>query len=94
VSRASPAPSPRSDHQPHGVVGRDLLSQVRADKTAVAKDGDAIGDLEHLGEPVRDEHDRDALLLEPAQHGEERRRFLRRECRGRLVQKQHPCAER
>ena len=40
----------------------DLGQRPGADLAAVAQDGDPLGDLDHLVEPVADEHHRDALL--------------------------------
>ena len=60
-----------------------------ADDLAEADDGDAVGDLAHLAQLVRDEHDRGAALLELAHDAHELVGLLRGEHRGRLVEHEH-----
>ena len=60
-------------------------SLEQAGVPAVAEHGDAVGNLEHLVEVVRDVDDRDLLLLEPMDDAEDELRFLLGERRGRLV---------
>ena len=61
----------------------------RVDLLAAPQHGDAVGDLEHLAQLVRDEDDRDALGGERAQHLEQLGRLLRGEHGRRLVEDQH-----
>ena len=58
------------------------------DRLAAAEHGDAVGDLEHLAELVRDEDDRDALAPQRAQDLEQVQGLLRRQDGGRLVEDQ------
>ena len=55
---------------------------------AASKDGDTLGDLEHLTELVTDEDDRHALALQHAQDGEELVGFLGSQDGGGLVEDQ------
>ena len=50
-----------ADHQPDHRVVVDLRAFERADQPAVAQHDDAVGGLDHLVQPVRDEDDRDAV---------------------------------
>ena len=75
-----------ADHQAReALLGRALLRDG-LDRLAAPKHGDAVGDLEHLVELVRDEDDRLPLGLEGFDDLEELLRLLRREDRGRLVE--------
>ena len=67
----------------------ELARLPLADELPVAQDGDPLGDLVHLLEEVRDEHDRDPSLLEPADQGEELRDLVLVEARRRLVEDEH-----
>ena len=51
----------------------------RLDELAAPKDGDAVGDLEHLVELVADEDDRQPLARERAEDPEQLTGLLRRE---------------
>ena len=68
---------------------RELGRRPLAHEQAVAQDRDAVCDLVHLLEEVRDEHDRDPPLLEPADQREELRDLVLVEARGRLVEDEH-----
>ena len=61
-----------------GVEARDVLAE--------AQDRDAVGDLEDVVQVVRDEHDREALLGEPAHEVEHLARLRDAERGGRLVE--------
>ena len=65
------------------------LGEVLADEPAVAQHRDAVADLVHLVEEVRDEQDRDAALLELADDAEELGHLVEVEARGRLVEHEH-----
>ncbi len=67
----------------------ELAGQVLADQPAVAQDRHPVGDLVDLVEEVRDEQDRDALVLEPPHHPEELLDLVGVQAGGRLVQDQH-----
>ena len=81
-----------ADHQPReprlGGAGR----RERVHCLSSAQDGDAIRDLEHLVQLVRDEDDRHALPLEGLEDREQLGRLLRREHGGRLVEDEDVCA--
>src|SRR5574337_1574833 len=62
VERADLAPDHHADDRLDVGVG----DMAGADIMAIAHDGEAVADAEHLFEPVRDEDDRQALGLEPA----------------------------
>ena len=78
------------DHVLDDLALRDaLLGGIhRADRRAVADDGHGVRDLNDLLEPVRDHDDRNVLLLEFPQQGEEVLAVLLVEGGGRLVQDQ------
>jgi len=57
-----------------------------AHRLAAAQHGDAVGDLEHLAELVRDEDDRRAVLPQSSQDRHQLGDLLRREHGGRLVE--------
>ena len=65
---------------------RAALDEVVADELAVAQHGEAVADLVDLVEEVRDEEDRDALLLERADDAEELGDLVGVEARGGLVE--------
>ena len=60
----------------------------RAHARAVAQDGDAVGDLKQLFQPVRDVDDADALRPQLADHPEQMLHLAVAERRGRLVHDQ------
>ena len=72
----------------------EACAGVFADEPAVAQYGDAIADLVHLVEEVRDEQDRDALVTQLADQCKQRRDFIGVETRGRFVEDQHACVGR
>ena len=57
---------------------------------SVAQHRDAIGDLVDLVEEVGDEQDRDAVVAQAADDGEEPLDLVAVEARGRFVEDQHP----
>ena len=65
-----------ADHEPDHRVVVDVGALERAHQPAVAQHQDAVGGLNHLMQPVRDEDDRDAVRLEA-------RRSPRAACRSR-----------
>ena len=73
-------------------VGQGLLIGVLrlhvADVFALAEDGDAVGDREHLMQLVRDDDEGFAVGLHVAHDLEQLVRLLRRENGGRLVEDQ------
>ncbi len=68
-----------------GEVAREGLS----DEFAVAQDGDAVGDLEHLVEEVGDEEDGDAAIAQIAHDAEQLFDLAAIEARGGLVEDEH-----
>ena len=56
----------------------ELRARVLTDELAVAQHGDAVADLVHLVEEMRDEQDRHALVAQPADEREQRLRLRRR----------------
>ncbi len=79
-------------HQPGGPVAGE---RAPTDDAAVAQDGEGVGDLEHLVDPVGDEDDGVAAVAQGVQDLEEPGAVRRREARGRLVQDDElgPCAQ-
>ena len=74
-----------ADHHAREALGALLLRIGGADELAAPQDRGAVGKREHLGEPVRDVEDGDALGGEPSQRHEQQVRLLRRQHGGRLV---------
>ena len=72
----------------------ELVGRARLDVTAVADDGDDVGDLADLLEPVADVEDRDAAVAQAAHRGEEVVDLVGRERGGRLVHDQQARARR
>ena len=68
-----------------GLVSRD---DPLADHAPVAQDHHAVGDLEHLVEPVRDVDHADAARAQPAKGREQARHLVGRQARRRLVEHQ------
>ena len=60
-----------AEHLLDQVDAQQLPGEVLADQLAVAEHGDPVADLVDLVEEVRDEEDRDAALLELADHPEQ-----------------------
>ena len=77
-------------HQRDQVQRRQFRRHRRPDQTAVAQDRDAVRDLVHLVDEVRDEDHRDSAPLEVAHDAEEQFGLIRVETRGRLVKDQNP----
>ena len=78
-----------ADHLLHEVDAQQLLDEVLPHELAVAQHGEAVADLVHLVEEVRDEEDRDALLLQRADDAEELGDLVGVEARGGLVEDEH-----
>jgi hypothetical protein len=76
------------DHRAHQVILSDICRRVRGDAPSVAQHGDAIGEPEHLVEPVADVDDGGAALRQGAHGGEQMRRLRRAEHGGGLVEQQ------
>ena len=76
----------------HGeeVSVRDLGDGERPAELSVAQDGDAIGDLAHLAQPVRDVDDGRSRRGQAADSAEEELDGVLRERRSRLVEDQEP----
>ena len=66
------------------------LGRHGVDALAAPQHGDAVGDLEHLVELVRDEDDAGAVGLQRLEHAEEVARLLGGQHRGRLVEDEDP----
>ena len=80
-----------ADHQPRQRSSVAPSVGHRVDLLAAPQHGDAVGDVEHLVELVRDEDDRRCRRPSaPAQHAEQVLRLLRGEHGGRLVEHEHP----
>ena len=77
-----------ADHHPDELVRRRLGGHERVHPPPVLQDGDAVRDLEDLGEPMRDEEDADALLDQQPDTLEEGGRLMRRQGGSRLVHDQ------
>ena len=82
------------DHEPDDLRLRELVGRARLDVTAVADDGDDVGELADLLEPVADVEDGDAAVAQAADGGEEAVDLVGRERGGRLVHDQQPRAGR
>ncbi len=82
------ARDPAADHLVDHRVARWFRRCERAADPAVAHDDDAVGNLEHFGQPMRDEDDGDAARAERAHPVEQPLRFAIGQCRRRLVEDQ------
>ena len=67
------------DHQPDDLRLGELVGRARLDVTAVADDGDDVGELADLLEPVADVEDGDAAVAQAANGGEEAVDLVRRQ---------------
>ena len=76
------------DHQLGQAALAGALAVDRRDLLAAPQHRDAVGDVEHLVQLVRDQDDRRAARDERAQNAEQLVDFLRRQHRGRLVEDQ------
>src|SRR3569833_1032666 len=76
------------DHQRHQLILGGVLDVARAHQSAVAQDGDAIGEVENLLEPMADVDDGDAAVAKPADERKKLRGFLPGEISGRLIKDQ------
>ena len=74
-----------ADHHLNQPGAGDLADRLRADNPPVLQDGDVVGDLEDLVEPVRDVNNRHALLDQRTNRGEQAVEFLSGQNRRRLV---------
>ena len=81
-----------ADHQPRQRLLGRALGRHGVDPLAAPQHGDAVGDLEHLVELVRDEDDAGAVRLQRLEDAEEVARLLRGEHGGRLVEDEDPRA--
>src|SRR6185295_17565389 len=82
------------DHEPDDLRLGELVGRPRVDVTAVADDGDDVGELADLLEPVADVEDRDAAVAEPTDGGEEAVDLVGRQRGGGLVHDQQPRTRR
>ena len=82
------------DHEPDDLRLGELIGRARLDVTAVADDGDDVGELADLLEPVADVEDGHAAVAQAADGGEEAVDLVGRECGGRLVHDQQPRTRR
>ena len=80
----------RAEHLVDDLRASGVVRAVVADQRAVAHHEDPVGDGEHLGEPVGDEHARGATVAVFAQPIEEPFRLVTGERRCRLVEDQDP----
>ena len=78
-----------ADDQQDRLVGRRLRDDALAGDLAVAQHDHAVGDLEHLVEPVRDVDHADAAARAGAAAREQPRDLVGGQARGRLVEHQH-----
>ena len=78
-----------AEHRLDQVDPEELAGEVLADQLAVAQHGHPVADLVDLVEEVRDEDDRDAALLEVADHAEQLGALVQVQARRRLVEHQH-----
>ena len=81
------------DHERRELVCR-ILGRSLGDDLAVADHGDAVCDLAHLAQLVRDEHDRGAIVAELPHDLHKVVGLLRREDGGRLVKDEDLCVTR
>ena len=73
------------DQQDH-LLGRRLVDPALPGHPAVAQHHHAIGDLEHLIEPMRDVDDADPAVAQAAQSNEQARHLVGGQAGGRLVE--------
>ncbi len=78
-----------ADHRLHQVDPQQLRGEVLPHQLPVAQHGEPVADLVDLVEEVADEQDRDAGLLQRADHPEQLGDLLEVEAGGGLVQDQH-----
>ena len=79
-----------ADHVPHQLVRAGVRGGHRGHPAAVLQNGDPAGQVEDLGEPVRDVQQPDAPLLEPAHQPVEQLDLVVGQRRGRLVHDEQP----
>ena len=79
-----------SDHHADDAGMVEFGGGAAADETPVAQNGDAVGDLEHLLQPMRHEDDGEAARAQSPHGLEQSAHLARRKRRGRLVHHQHP----
>ena len=82
-----------SDHQADNLIAARLGCHAFAGVAAVAQHDEAVGHLRHLLDEVRDVHDCEALLLEPANQLEQLLYVVVREAARRLVEHEHAATE-
>ena len=88
MRRAARSSTAWPDHVPHELVARRARGLELGDLAAVAQHRHAIGDLEHLVEPMRDEQHEQALRPQPPHDPEQAVAFLQRQHRARLVERE------
>ena len=69
-----------ADHFGHDLLLRGFADRQGADATAIAQDGDAVGNLEDLGHMVADIDDADALVRQVPEHRKKALNLIR--CQG------------
>jgi hypothetical protein len=77
-----------ADHLADQAHLAQLAGEVLPHELAVAQNRHPVGDLVDLVEEVRDEQDRDALLLQPPHHPKQLGDLVRVEAGGRLIEDQ------
>ncbi len=82
-----------SDHQADDLIAARGGGRPLAGITSIAQHDEAIGHLRHLFDEVRDVHDGQPLLLEPADQIEQLPHVAVREAARRLVEHEHAAAE-
>ncbi len=79
-------------HHLHQLIAGHLARRSRADHPAVAQNGDAVADVHHLVQLVRDEDQRMAFLHHAPQRCKQIIDFLRGKDCGWLIEDDQPCA--
>ena len=82
-----------SDHQADNLIAAPLGCHAFAGVASVAQHDEAVGDLRHLLDEVRDVHDCEALLLEPANQLEQLLYVVVREAARGLVEHEYAATE-
>ena len=77
------------DHGANKIARRKLRRPLRQDMLAIAKDGNAIREREHLVEPVADEDKGRPSVAQQARRREDTADLGIRKRGGRFIQKQH-----
>ena len=77
-----------ADHHAHDLRPRQFSGGPRRDMPPVAQHGDGVGDERQLLQPVRDEHDRGAVVAQVAHDAEQLLGLRRGQRGGRFVEDQ------